>query len=217
MRRLMPGRQKRTLLALLGLALAATTGLTLVIFASDDDRPLLSAAKTPSPDPGAAEREETQGPSFSVDYPAPIPGGEAVPSTVATALLIDCECPQLPPEGEMSASNVEIAWVSVSGEVLFEYKNGIDLYYSPDESTPSEWIADEEAAIEDPEAPMPQASIIEYRNTQASAADTNPDGPSFIAWLEGAFELEIYGKGGQSLDELISLGETLIRLGKGSS
>jgi hypothetical protein len=109
----------------------------------------------------------------------------------------------------LSSAHVDAAWTDSSGQLLFEYENGIRLYYRPDGRTEEGYLAAWEQAIFDG---WP-GTIIRLRQTQAITTERDAGGlaphSAVITWLEGPYHLAMHGDGGQSLAELIQLAEGL--------
>jgi hypothetical protein len=137
------------------------------------------------------------------------PVGREIPVAAANSLIALCIwCPQLPPEGPMSDSNVSEAWTAPEGEVLLRYADGVDLYVYPGSQLDrQEWIDSWTADIASGGWP---GQMIDLRGTRAAAAERDISWSSVVTWVEGTSLIEMYGKGGQTLDELIQRAESLL-------
>lgn len=138
-----------------------------------------------------------------------IEGGIEVPAATINTILNQCRCPVLPSLGPMSPRNLAAAWTTADGEVALEYASGLELYFVPDTRTEDEFIDEELEDFADPSFPLP-GEIIELRNTRASALEARPAGPAMLSWREGGVYLDLYGGGGQTRSELVTLAETLV-------
>jgi hypothetical protein len=141
----------------------------------------------------------------------PLTGGVPIPVVLATEKLRRCNCPQLPDSGPMSPEHVDEALFDAGGgRILLRYDTGIDLYYEPETRSEEEYVSGWQETINEG---WP-GTLIPLRGTQAAAAERDESsqpglGNAVLDWLEGPYSLAMYGRGGQSLAELIPLAESL--------
>ena len=129
------------------------------------------------------------------------------------AAIGEAHAPQLAPGGLMSGAHVCGGHVIEDGNLEVRFDHGIDLHYYPAEvSTEAEFIRELREEFRDPEAPLP-GWFVAFRGTTAGVLEAGPDGPAFVGWLEGSFEMELFGRGRQPLNELLALGRTLVAAG----
>lgn len=77
---------------------------------------------------------------------------------------------------------------------------------SPDSRSSEDFAADFAEAIA---AGDWEGSLIPLRGTTAAAHEANEAGYASLHWREGTSSIQLYGKGGQSLDELIDIAESM--------
>jgi hypothetical protein len=138
------------------------------------------------------------------------PGGQEITVPQASALLAICmDCLLLPPQGPMSAANGSEAWTRASDRaVALQYADGVVFYVSPSpDSDRQRWI---DSWTTDIAAGGWPGRMIDLRGTRAPAADSDTSGPASVSWMEASHLYEIYGDGGQSLDDLAQRAESLV-------
>ena len=127
----------------------------------------------------------------------------------AQSLTLACLCPWLPADGPANPQNVERAWYDPDFDAIaFEF-GGLLVTYHPDSRTVEQFIADDQAMIQ--EGIPIQFSPL--RGTTASTIVPNADGrgsDSSVAWLEGMDRIIIYGEGGQPVNDLMSIANAMI-------
>lgn len=128
----------------------------------------------------------------------------------ARSLTLACMCPWLPVDGPANPQHVDKAWYDPAFDALaFELDSGLLVTYHPDSRTVEQFIAADQAMIEDG-IPIQFGSL---RGTTASTIVANADGrgsSSSVAWLEGLDRIIIYGEVGQSVDDLMPIASAMI-------
>jgi hypothetical protein len=147
-----------------------------------------------------------------IEFEGPLFRGEKIPLEVATILLRECRCPQLPSTGPASSEHVVQAWFDRGlGKVALEFDNRLTMIFSHDGGTPEEFVAGVQAMIDTSEW---VGHFVPLRGTTAAGTDILENGRiATLGWIEGADIINLYGEGGQTLAELISVAESLVYSG----
>lgn len=170
-----------------------------------------TGAKTPSKS-GVQSAEGSAQPEDIVpfvEFEGPLYRGRKIPLEVATVLLQECSCPQLPSEGPASSEHVVQSWFDPGlGKVAFEFDHGLTMIFSPDGGTAEEYVASVQGMID---AGDWVGHFLPLRNTTAAGTDILENGRlATLNWVEGVDIVGLYGEGGQTLAELTSIAESLV-------
>lgn len=136
----------------------------------------------------------------------PLAGGQKVPLPAARALLTTYVTAWLPSTGPAGVDHVSAAWIDPTGQVALELDSRILFIYTPDTRT-SDQFAD--AAAYEIELGEWEGTMIPLRGVRARAGEKSEERSASIAWLEGKALVEMYGDGGQPLQELISIAQNM--------
>jgi hypothetical protein len=116
------------------------------------------------------------------------------------------KCPGLPDSGTASRPHVTRAAKDPGGEVVLEFDNSLLFIYAPDARTPTNYVSAVQDAITTGDW---DGGLTALRGTSAATADADSLGSAVVSWLEGSCLVELYGDGGQSLAELISIAQSM--------
>ena len=139
------------------------------------------------------------------DPDVPLFMAQEIPVGTVAGLLRQCACPQLPPEGQASASRVEKAWVDPKGEIALRYDHGILATFSPEDRNVPEYLAAVTDTISAGDAPG--ARVVPLRRTYGKGDD---EGVASLTWIEGVDLIALYGEGGQTLADLLHFAEEFL-------
>jgi hypothetical protein len=144
-----------------------------------------------------------------IEFDGPLFRGQKISLEVATILLRECRCPQLPSDGPASSDHVVQTWFDAGlGKVALEFDNRLTMIFSHDGGTPEAFVAGVQAMIDTSEW---VGHFVPLRGTTAAGTDILENGRiATLGWIEGADIIDLYGEGGQTLAELISIGESLV-------
>jgi hypothetical protein len=140
---------------------------------------------------------ESEGPLFQ---------GEKIPLEVATTLLRECSCPQLPTTGPASPEHVSEAWLDPQlGKVALVFDNQVTIIVTPGDETREEFVAGRQEMID---AGDWVGHFLPLRNTTAAGSDIGENSRlATLHWVEGAL-ISMYGEGAQTLTDLAAIAES---------
>jgi hypothetical protein len=189
-------------------ALGAGTGL--VLSSRSANRPQSSTS-------GASARENR---NLSILQPGgddPLGVGESVDASVAMKSIEDCaDCPHFNRGSAVDVSNVTQAWYRGNdGAIALDYESGLRVYLYPDARDPSSYAKGAVAADRgETELGPPLDSLgLEYESVGAVpmvGLEASKNSPSSLSWIEGGYMVELIGHGGQSLETLTSIAQSMV-------
>jgi hypothetical protein len=124
----------------------------------------------------------------------------------ALAIMNGHGCPPLPASGPASAEQVTRAAKDSEGQVVLEFEDELVIIYAPETRSPSEYVVQWRDFLGSGGAGF---KLVSLRGTSASGAEANLRGPATIGWVERSCGIDMYGDGGQSLADLISIAESM--------
>lgn len=138
----------------------------------------------------------------------PLSGGQEVSLAAANALIKKYGTAELELTGPAGIDHVTNAWIDGQGQVALELDSGsgILFIYSPDTRTSDQWA---EGAAEEIQRGSWEGTMMPLRGVMARAGEKSEEWSSTIAWLEGKALVEMYGDGGQQLEELIPIAQNM--------
>lgn len=126
--------------------------------------------------------------------------------STALAIMNGHGCPPLPASGPASADQVTRAAKDREGQVVVEFEDELVIIYAPETRSPSEYLAQWRDSLASGGMGF---KLVTLRGTSASAAEADLRGPATIAWVERSCGIDMYGDGGQSLADLISIAKSM--------
>lgn len=94
------------------------------------------------------------------------------------------------------------------GSIGVRFDHGAEMYYWPEGAPERRFLPRLKRELRDL-----RGRFIGFRGTTAGMLEADDRGPAVVIWLEGGFEIELYGWGRQPLKELLALGRTLVAAG----
>jgi hypothetical protein len=145
-----------------------------------------------------------------IESEGPLIRAQRIPLEVATTLLRECGCPQLPTTGPASPEHVTEAWLDPElGKVALVFDNQLTMIFTPDGETGEEFVVGWQDMID---AGDWVGHFLPLRNTTAAGADIGENQGSRLAtlhWVEGADLISMYSEA-QTLADLTSIAESLL-------
>jgi hypothetical protein len=143
-----------------------------------------------------------------IESEGPLIRAQMIPLEVATTLLRECDCPQLPTTGPASPEHVTKAWVDPElGKVALVFDNRLTMIFTPDGGTGEGFVVGRQDMID---AGDWVGHFLPLRNTTAAGADIGENQGSRLAtlhWIEGADLISMYGEA-HTLADLTSIAES---------
>lgn len=136
----------------------------------------------------------------------PLGTGSKVTVEQAQASIDDCAgCPALDGSGPDATKNVQSAFLdSSTGEVAYVFKDGTLVILTPDNRAANEYLDGADELAE-----SLGFTVIDFRGTKALAKGQSKSGPAAISWVADGYLWQVIGQGGQSVEEVASLGQAL--------
>lgn len=127
--------------------------------------------------------------------------GQSTDLATANIFLAENRCPGLPASGAGSAQHVTSVWRDPE-QVAIQFDDGLLFIYMQEARTPSQYAEQVQDEIASGEW---DGTLSNIRGTSGAAAEADAYSPAVLDSVEGACGIEMYGDGGQSLSQLVSI------------
>ncbi len=121
-------------------------------------------------------------------------------------MLSRCQCPGPPPSNSRSGWVTE-RWALGSLNLGLILGNGIWVTYTDDARSSEDYAKDASESIEG--GFWDSGKLLEVRGVTGAGAPGTPSGSAYLVWIEGEHLTEVFGFGGQSLEDLLEFADRL--------
>lgn len=163
-----------------------------------------AGAAATKPMPGMSGPQPLQ---YGATLPShPFPGGRPASEQETDQTLAACGCPGPRPADESGPEGVIERWRQGKSNVGIVLRNTMWITYTQDSRTHEQYADDVRQSIDEG---FWNAKLVRSRGVSAAATSRSDSASAYLAWIEGDHLIEIFGFGGQSLEELLEFADDM--------